>query len=230
MEKYKFSREVLIQYLKDFYLENNCSPKCYEKTLPSHWVYHSVFGSWRKALAEAGLQTNRKEKLPVEVKKCNQCSVEFKIFNSHLNSKHRKSNNTFCSKSCATTYNNTHKTKGTRVSKLEVWLQTQLSLLYPTLEIHYNRKDAINSELDIYIPSLKLAFELNGIYHYEPIHGEEVLSRIKNNDNRKFAACIENKISLCTIDTSSLNYFKSANAQKYLDIISSIIEKSKQCN
>jgi len=46
-------------------------------------------------------------------------------------------------------------------------------MLYPDLVIHFNKKDAINSELDIYIPSLKLAFELNGIFHYEPIFGKE---------------------------------------------------------
>ena len=35
-------------------------------------------------------------------------------------------------------------------SKLEKWLEEQLIKMYPNLEIHFNRKDAINSELDIY--------------------------------------------------------------------------------
>ena len=86
-----------------------------------------------------------------------------------------------------------------------------MSIQYPNLEIHYNRKDAINSELDIYIPELELAFELNGIFHYEPIYGAEKLQQIQNNDDRKFQACLEKGISLCIIDTSSLKYFKLFN-------------------
>ena len=86
--------------------------------------------------------------------------------------------------------------------------------------------------MDIYIPSLNLAFELNGIFHYEPIYGKDKLDQITNNDNRKFQACLERKIELVIIDSSSLNYFKPGKAKKYLDIIINIInlkidEKSK---
>lgn len=136
----------------------------------------------------------------------------------------KKSPNNFCSKSCAVTYNNKNKTKGNRRSKLEIWLEEQLTLLYPNLQIIYNGKEAINSELDIYIPSLKLAFELNGIFHYEPIYGEDKLQQITNNDNRKFQACLENKIELCIIDTSKLNYFKESNAIPFLNIILNILK------
>jgi len=134
-----------------------------------------------------------------------------------------KSKNHFCSRSCAVTYNNTHKKHGTRKSKLEVWLESKLIQQYPDLEIHFNRKDAINSELDIYFPSLKLGFELNGIYHYEPIHGDDKLQKIQNNDDRKFQACLEHGIELCIIDSSQQKYFKEKTSQKYLNIINGII-------
>ena len=155
---------------------------------------------------------------------CLYCNKKFIKTNTEVL---KTKNKNFCSKSCAATYNNTHKQTGTRISKLEIWLQEQLSIQYPNLEIHYNRKDAINSELDIYIPSLKLAFELNGIFHYEPIYGAEKLQQIQNNDDRKFQACLEKGISLCIIDTSSLKYFKLKNIEKYKNIIFSIIEKKK---
>jgi hypothetical protein len=135
----------------------------------------------------------------------------------------KKFPNSFCSSSCAATYNNSHKKYGYRRSKLEKFLEEKLVVLYPSLEFHFNRKDAINSELDIFIPSLSLAFELNGIFHYEPIYGNDQLQSIQNNDKRKFQACLERKIELCIIDTSSLSYFKPANAQKYLDIVCNIV-------
>jgi hypothetical protein len=150
---------------------------------------------------------------------CLQCN---KQFTSSCNyDSYRK----FCSNSCSATYRNTHKKHGTRRSKLEIWLEQSLTSIYPNLEVHFNRKDAINSELDIYIPPLKLAFELNGIYHYEPIHGDKNLDRIKNNDNRKFQACLENNIELCIIDTSHQLYFKEQTSKIFLNIIRDIIEK-----
>lgn len=148
---------------------------------------------------------------------CSNCGKPMKRIKSQFNSKN------YCSRSCSATYNNTHKTKGTRISKLEKWLQQELPKLYPNLEFHFNRKDTINSELDIYIPSLKLAFELNGIFHYEPIYGPEKLKQIQNNDSRKFQACIENQIELCIIDTSSITYFKLEKVNNVLIIIKNII-------
>jgi hypothetical protein len=62
-------------------------------------------------------------------------------------------------------------------SKLEIYLEQELIKLYSTLEIHFCRSDTIGSELDIYIPSLKLAFEINGIFHYKPIFGEDKLKK-----------------------------------------------------
>ncbi len=155
---------------------------------------------------------------------CDQC--EKKILKRNYEIKNTKHN--FCSKSCAATYNNTHKTTGYIRSKLEVWLETQLLTLYPQLSFEFNKKDAINSELDIYIPSLKLAFELNGIFHYEPIYGENKLNQIQNNDNRKFQACLEHNIELCIIDTSHFKHFKEDKAKEFLKIISNIIDLKTQ--
>jgi len=152
---------------------------------------------------------------------CKNCSKLFIKSGSQIR---QSKNNNFCSKSCAATFNNKNKTHGTRRSKLEIWLEKKLTEKYGASFFDFNQKSAINSELDIYAPSLKLAFELNGIFHYEPIYSEEKLKQIQNNDGRKFQACIENGIELCIIDTSSQAYFKESTSVKYLDIICGVID------
>ena len=146
---------------------------------------------------------------------CTNCNDIFQKLPNQI----KRSSNHFCSRSCAVSYNNKHKTHGTRRSKLETYIEQQLSILYPDLEVHYNQKSAINSELDIYIPSLRLGFELNGIFHCEPIFGQDKLDKIKINDKHKFKACHENNITLCIIDTSKQKYFKESTSKQFLDII-----------
>jgi hypothetical protein len=150
---------------------------------------------------------------------CLQCNINFTKIKAEV------SLNNFCSRSCAVTYNNKHKTHGTKRSKLESWIEEELSSLYPDLYIEYNQKTAIQSELDIYIPSLNLAFELNGIFHYEPIFGNKKLSQIQDNDISKSKSCIDAGIDLCIIDTSQMIHFKSLKAQKFLNIICNIIKE-----
>ena len=153
--------------------------------------------------------------------KCLWCNKEFEKMPNQI----KRSPNHFCSRSCAAQYNNTHKSKGNRRSKLEAWLELQMATIYPDLKIRYNDKEIINSELDIYIPSLNLAFELNGIFHYEPIYGADKLASTQNNDNRKFQACLEKTIELVIIDASGQKYFKETTSQKYLDIIKQITDQ-----
>lgn len=160
--------------------------------------------------------TNRNP--PVEVL-CDQCGT--KVWKSPGEVKKFKTH--FCDHSCAARYQNTHKSTGTRVSKLERWLQNQLTQLYPKEVFHFNQTDTINGELDIYLPNLKLAFELNGIFHYEPIYGPEKLASVQTNDQRKFQACLGLGIELCILDTSRMLKFKEKGALKYLDIIQQVI-------
>jgi hypothetical protein len=156
---------------------------------------------------------------PSIVVECKQCLFSFKKKPAEI----KKTKHNFCSQSCAAKWHNAHKTTGTRVSKLERWLQEQLLLLFPNLEFHFNRTDAIEAELDIFIPSLRLAFEINGIFHYEPIYGLKKFSSIQSNDQRKMLACAERGIELCVIDVSSVVYVKPARCQKFIDIISNIV-------
>lgn len=158
---------------------------------------------------------------------CKQCDK--KIYKTRQEIKKSKSGNYFCSHSCTGLYTNSHKKTGNNRSKLELWLETQLNTLYPKLNIEYNNVKLFGVELDIYIPSLKLAFELNGIFHYEPIFGNSRLNEIQHNDQRKFKFCNENKIGLCIIDTSFQKKFTIDSSKKFLSIITKIINEKLGC-
>ena len=155
---------------------------------------------------------------------CKQCNKELLRRPLEL----KKVKNFFCSHICAGKYNSKHRKSGTRRSKLEFWLEQQLTIIYPNLKFIYNDTSAIEAELDIFIPFINLAFELNGIFHYEPIFGLDKLTKTEKRDSRKMFICAKKQIELCVIDTTSLKYFKEKNAQKFLDIIVNVINKKME--
>lgn len=151
---------------------------------------------------------------------CLNCNKNF----TKTNANYIKSPNHFCCKSCSATYNNTHKMHGTRRSKLEQYLETQIIKNYPNLNFICNTKDVIKSELDFYFPDFKLAIEINGIFHYKSIYGEEKFLQIQNNDKNKLLACQENNIKLFIINTSKDGYLNQKTKDKYWLIISNILK------
>src|SRR5687768_6425576 len=93
--------------------------------------------------------------------------------------------NVFCTKSCAARYNNRNKHTGTRRSKLENYIERELKLKLPFLNFLCNTRKPMGLELDFYFPALKLALELNGILHFQPIYGLEKLKRTQKIDKDK---------------------------------------------
>lgn len=150
---------------------------------------------------------------------CDECSVIFKKLPCQI----RKTKHNFCNRSCGAKYRNKHKNTGNRRSKLEVWLESKLTTLYPNLKFLFNDTSSIQSELDICIPELNIAFELNGIFHYEKIFKN--FERTQERDKIKVSLCANAGIGLCVIDTSKQKYFKESSSQEFLTIITNIIEE-----
>lgn len=139
----------------------------------------------------------------------------------------KEDRNYFCNSGCAASFNNKRREIGTKRSKLERWIEPRLKEDYPNLKIDFNKKNAINSELDIYIPSLKLAIEINGRFHYEPVFGQALLEATQRNDREKAEACKKAGIELITIDASSLKFLTHKRGYHYLNMIHEIIDQSK---
>ena len=136
----------------------------------------------------------------------------------------KKNKNNFCGSSCSATFNNKKKEFGIRRSKLELFIENNLTSIYPNIHMLFNDKTTIGSELDIFIPSLNIAFELNGIFHYEPIYGVDKYERIVENDKSKSKLCHEHMIDLCIINTSGQKVFTEKSSKKYLGIITEVID------
>ena len=194
-------KNLVLRGLKGTREDSTCSRKCKNKL-----IGQCLFGGYTELT-------------------CNQCGKIFKRKQASYNRQNVTLNKQcFCSRKCVSIW--ISKNGDTSRSKFEKWVEEQLTILHPNLVIRYNDRETLNGlELDVYIPSLKLAFEFNGIYHYEPIYGRERFDKIKINDGVKFQDCIKKNISLCVIDISKIKKFKSEREKKYINIISNVIQE-----
>lgn len=151
---------------------------------------------------------------------CQNCGASV----SRVPSARRKVKAVFCTKSCAATYNNKHKTHGTRRSKLEAHIEDLIRLDYPQLEVVCNGKDAIGSELDFYFPQLRFAIELNGPTHYEPIYGQKKFEQIQKNDKQKFIGCYRLGVELMVVDVSTCKYLTKGKRAHFYSLIKTQID------
>ena len=154
--------------------------------------------------------------------KCDCCGKEFYL-PKHLNKVDGAHH--FCSKSCSAKYNNRHKKYGVRTSKLEDFLSKKIKEEYTEIVFLRNNKEAVGSELDFYFPELNLAFEINGIFHYKPVYGEEKFRLILENDKKKKEDCEKEGIELFVIDVSGQKMFKESTSLVFLKKIESILDE-----
>lgn len=140
---------------------------------------------------------------------CTHCAKEFSREKRQVSSSIAKGvKNYFCGRSCSVSYQNKTVGHGNARSFIEKWLEGRIKEKWPTLEVLYNDKTTIGSELDIFIKSFNLGIELQGKTHYQVIYNQEVLDRTQANDELKRKVCKEKGIELIEIDMSKMNSIK----------------------
>ncbi len=113
--------------------------------------------------------------------------------------------------------------------KSEFELFKLIKSYFPDAIYQYRDKFLELQSLDVYIPNFKIAFEYQGLQHYEPVEvfgGEKHFLKQQSNDNKKRIICRKNNIELIewkynekidkiTLD-KKLYHLKSQLAQNYI--------------
>jgi hypothetical protein len=158
---------------------------------------------------------------------CTNCAKIFtrKLGEISSNKRNTKTNNQFCSKSCSAIFNNKTRKKSRR-SKAESLLYTLIKNEFPNLEVINNDRSFLDGyELDIFIPSIKLAVEWNGIVHFQPIYGQEKLDKIQEIDSIKCKLAELKGINLIVIpDLKSTKNYVNEVFDRIKELIYKLIE------
>lgn len=131
----------------------------------------------------------------------------------------------YCGTRCRRRAVRDRRPRKTTRSKIELFLEERFGQEYPNLEVLYNSRSAVGLELDIYFPGLKLAVELNGIFHYQPIFGKRSLFRTQRNDMRKRARCEKKNIHLMVLDISEIKKFTPEINEELFEIIRGLVDE-----
>lgn len=160
------------------------------------------------------IKNNEKTKKHIIIWSCPVCNKKLELTPS--NATKRK----YCSGTCRNKINN-QLINGNR-SKVEIALELNLREKFTNLEMSFNNRVIMsdNKELDVYIPSLQLAIEWNGIYHYKNFRGEEFLNKTKKQDFKKTEECKEKHIDLYVVkDLTSHDRFIKIEIDKIIEYI-----------
>jgi len=179
------------------------------------------FSSWNNALLHVFGETYQDSHKPHPII-CEECGAVCHKTPCQI----KQSEHHFCSLSCSSKYHQKNKTTGTNCSKAEKYIRQKLDTQFPNLNVKYNNRKIIGKELDIYIPSLSIAFEINGIFHYLPIFGQKKLDKTQKSDLEKKQLCFAKNISLHVIDISSMNIFSEKQTESFYKMIEQEILRS----
>ena len=138
----------------------------------------------------------------------------------------KRSKKHFCNEVCRKNINK-FKDWGSKRSKLEIAIEKHFKVVFPFIYIDYNETD-IGYELDISVPCLELAMELNGVYHYKAIFGEEKLLKTQETDRKKVVKCRELGIKLFVINVSEDKDNKKVMAQRILQVENIVLDRIQE--
>ena len=113
----------------------------------------------------------------------------------------------YCSPGCRKAADRDKRPRKSTRSKIELYIEAGFTRDHPSTQVLYNSRTLIGLELDIYFPEYKVAVELNGVFHYQPIFGGRSLYRTQRNDARKRERCQRKGIYLFVIDISHIKKF-----------------------
>lgn len=111
-------------------------------------------------------------------------------------------------------------------SKLESFLLEKLLSDGYRVEFH-KEQSLLNTKLqiDLFLPTLNVAIEVDGLSHFEPVWGEETLNRNKGYDNKKTGLILGKGLVLIRI--KQVRDFSKARAQSIYDKLKQLLADIK---
>lgn len=124
----------------------------------------------------------------------------------------------YCSHSC---HMRTKNAAGLTVntSAAELRIAEQMRDAFPTICIAVNDRTLLPDglEIDIHVPALKLAIELNGPIHSRPIFGNRTFAKTQANDRRKARMLKDAGYRLLTVDVRGTEAVTPERRSTYFD-------------
>ena len=155
---------------------------------------------------------------------CLNCNKLFKKKESKIKTQPRHC----CSIQCFRMLAKYKKNWGSNRSKLEIYVEKRLTEEL-ALNIIYN-DTSVGYELDIYLPEMSFAIELNGVTHYKAIYGEEALLKRQEIDRLKAEECVKRNIKLIVINVSEDKNNKRTLEKRYNEIKNLILSRVEEYN
>lgn len=143
-----------------------------------------------------------------ELVQCATCDKSFEKIQCYIN----RTSKSFCSAECYYKCPDKINHFTCHRSKAEDYLSSLILNDFPQINIIHNDTATLNNglEIDLCIPELFIAIELNGPTHYTNIYGENNLLKTQDRDKRKICGLVELNYQLFIINISCFKNLKQA--------------------